>query len=74
MALPDHIWDLFDLLVVPDLTCAPRARLKCDKASRDWTVTVVFDALQDARGSGVVAEVVGGVCRQSEVAIHQRHQ
>lgn len=35
---------------------------------------MVFDALQDTRGSGVVAEVVGGVCRQSEVAIHQRHE
>lgn len=37
-------------------------------------MTVVFDGFQDAGRSGVVAEVVAGVCGQSEVAIHQGHE
>lgn len=37
-------------------------------------MTAVFDDFQDAGRSGVVAEVVAGVCGQSEVAIHQGHE
>lgn len=47
---------------------------ECRNGSRDWTVAVVFDALQGTWRSDVLAEVVGGVCRQSEVAIDQWHE
>lgn len=42
--------------------------------SRDWAMTVVFDILQNTRGSDLVTEVVSGVSEQSEVSINKGYK
>lgn len=51
--------------------CGHSAHSICLDDSRDWAVTVVFNALQNTWRSNVLTEVVGSVCGKSEVAVNK---